>query len=895
MGKVVEGWDLILRRLVAIKLLHSPDPIHLTRFFREAQHQARLEHPNICRILELGTDPARPYLVMPLIRGHNLADMRDALEPEAIAHLMADVASAVHAAHRAGLVHRDLKPQNIIVERLDDGSCRPIVVDFGLARDLSSADPTLTWAMVGTPAFMSPEQARCADPTPLMDIYSLGATLFALISGHPPFEATTIAGLLTQQAHSTPPPLRRFEASVPRDLETITLKCLENDPDRRYASAFALEADLRRFLAGEPILARRTGWIVRLRQRIRRHRAVSGVLAVGLLTILGLLGWNVQTRLLARRQVALAQRFGMEIREIETLLRVERMLPAHDLRPAIAHVRGHLERLRADMAPLGSSAVGPGHFALGRGLLALGELPAAQASLEKAWNSGYRTNEVAAALDEVHELQFADADRLLWGLPEAQAGPLKEKARREHRDPALAYFRAAQYGAAPDAFNRARLARLQDQTDACIAACREAILAEPWRYEALILEAWAWEEKANEAFSRNLDPKAMEPLFAAGNRALDQAATIARSDIRVHRARISLNTFRASMVSERGRTSLEPFLRMKPVFEEACLIQRDDLSLWHSRFKNLSREGIVRLSRGEDAREHYRQGLAMIAQAEHATGAPHAGFVDPWAIFTWFLADAQWRRGEDPQATLDAVLKVTDPLGVEAADMLIIRARHEVDLGRDPSPTLRQAIQAANHVAGRYFAYYPFTVAGEALLNLAEWEAGAGREARATIAQGLERLTRATTLKPASAYPHWHLARLQSLQARQCLAHGLDPRPAVAAALASGRKAVELRPDHFRSHLGLADAFFAAAQADFHRGGDGVRNLDQARAALRTARSLNPTDWRVALGEARVERFAARHAATPGPLLQRAREAVLRGLAVKPDARDLKALLAPAS
>jgi serine/threonine-protein kinase len=224
MGRVHEAWDPLLRRKVALKLLHRGDPVQLLRFMREAQIQARVEHPQICKVFEVGSEGDQPYIAMQFISGKTLGEAREELDLRNTARIMAEVAGAIHGAHRQGLVHRDLKPSNILLEPQEDGSLKPFVLDFGLAKDQSVADQTLSWGFVGTPAFMSPEQARGDDPSAASDVYGLGATFYACCSGHPPYEATTLVGLAAQQTEHLVLPLRRTDPKFPKDLDTILLK-----------------------------------------------------------------------------------------------------------------------------------------------------------------------------------------------------------------------------------------------------------------------------------------------------------------------------------------------------------------------------------------------------------------------------------------------------------------------------------------------------------------------------------------------------------------------------------------------------------------------------------------------------------------------------------------------
>jgi serine/threonine-protein kinase len=902
MGRVLEAWDTLLRRRVAIKLLHSTDPVQTLRFFREAQSQARLEHPNICRILELGNDTERPYLVMPLIQGPTLADLDQDLDPRDIARILADVAGAIQEAHRSGLVHRDLKPHNILLETWPDGGRHPVVVDFGLARDLSLQDRTLTWAMVGTPAFMSPEQARGETPTPAADIYSLGATLYALLSGGPPYEAATVAGLAAEQLRREARPLRSLRPGVPRDLETITMKCLETEPARRYPSAQALEEDLRRYVEGHPIGARPVSWAGRLIRRSRRNRNLVATLVVSALLVAGLLGWNVRTRVQGSRQVEIAQRFGMEIREIETMLRVERMLPVHDMRPVEGRVKEKLAAFQASMSALGAVAQGPGHYALGRGYLALRDYAAAQTHLETAWNKGFHLPDVASALGQVHSAEL-ERDRVATGsLSREEQSKVLAELKKRHQEPALAFFAlTAGSDSESQPLALARRALLEGRNEDCAAFCREAFAQQPWRYEALVLEASAYLHKANQlADSGAPAPQVRAVLNNDVLASLDKAHQLAPSDAEIHRLRIQILTSLAVQDSEAGRPTLVPFQMSEVIFEEACRIQPADGELWNARFFNLIRETFVRLAKGEDTRGRCRD-----IQALHRTALAQFGQQPPPILeetaFTcrWLLAESDWRRGEDPRPIiLSSPPTHREARSLDRAEALNVLARHESQHGRDPLPLLQESL-----AIGLAFAkndstyYYPETVLGETLLVQATWEWWTGRDPLESITKGVEHLHRALAIKDGSVYPYFHLSQLRALEAQVLLAQGRDPWTPLAEALAAGRRAVAIRPDHFRSQLGLGEALLTQALVKSGRGE--TPSFEEAEAAFRQARALNPTDWRIALALGRLALAQAAWADKAGlpaqPHLDRAGREAAAGLAVKADAPELLWLRAEAA
>jgi tetratricopeptide (TPR) repeat protein len=280
MGVIYEAYDKELGRLVALKVLTEAAGLSAgayDRFLREARAAARLAHPNIAAIYD--AEPGR--IAMQLVEGRTLAQLRadEPPPPRLIARLLRDAAVAVHFAHQRGIVHRDLKPANLMVEDRLDEPPHLYVMDFGLAKETSAVSSLSgSGSVLGTPAYMAPEQAagRSEEVGPESDVYSLGATLYELCAGEPPFAGTDVYQLLRQAVETEPPRLERVAPGVPRELGTIAMKCLAKESSERYATARDLADDLDRWLAGEPIHARSPTVLYRLRKFVARRKLVLG-------------------------------------------------------------------------------------------------------------------------------------------------------------------------------------------------------------------------------------------------------------------------------------------------------------------------------------------------------------------------------------------------------------------------------------------------------------------------------------------------------------------------------------------------------------------------------------------------------------------------------------------
>ncbi|MBL4845746.1 MAG: tetratricopeptide repeat protein [Planctomycetes bacterium] len=336
MGVVYVAHSPALDRRVALKVMIGSDLADadaLERFRREAQAAARLRHPGVVAVHEVGEDDGLPYIVMDLIEGESLKSrlVREGPLPEReAARVTETLARALAHAHENGILHRDLKPANVLLTEEGD----PVLTDFGLAKvvEADTAGPTRTGQIMGTPAYMPPEQAdgRAGQVDVRADVYSLGATLYHMLTGEPPFKGRSAMKVVSDVIWRDPAAPSRLRAGLSRDLETICLRCLEKDPERRYPSANALGDDLLRFLRDEPVEARRPGPVERIGKWRRRNRAIVRVVGIAAATLLvfggGAIAWVADTRAKDRAQRRADKANRTRLREAEATNRRREVL-----------------------------------------------------------------------------------------------------------------------------------------------------------------------------------------------------------------------------------------------------------------------------------------------------------------------------------------------------------------------------------------------------------------------------------------------------------------------------------------------------------------------------------------------------------------------------------------
>ncbi len=837
MGRVFKAFDSRLKRMVALKFLRREDPELVARFQLEAQNQAQVEHPNICKVFEVGEWQGQSYIAMQFLRGETLEAAAPGLSLVEKVKVMEAVAEAIHAAHRQGLIHRDLKPANIMVEPGERGS-KPTILDFGLAKGQEATGLTVQGLVIGTTHYMAPEQARGdhANVGRRTDVYGLGATLHKVLTGQAPFAGSGGLDALRRTQEEDVPSLAHLVADLPEDLDTIVRKCLEKEPTRRYESALAVAEDLRRWREGEPILAQKPTLRYLTGKWVRRNRLLVGVASValgGLLVAAGLAAYSAAT---AKTRARYAQHFGQEAERIEALRRYAQLLPPHDLTPERVQARERMAALEVEARRGGRLAAGPAAYALGRGHLALGDIEKAKALLEEAWSGGLRTPEVSLALGRALAASYQRALDLARALPSKGLREARERElAKELRDPALVRLREGAVAALESpAYHLAQVAFMGGHWDEVQAKAREALAATPWLYEAKRLEGEALLARAQTVSEAG----PALALLAQGGEAFEAARRLAPSDPATALGEVRVLAERATRELGSGRKT------------EATLA--------------LCREALarVRILRPQDGEAPAR--LARIL----------AG----WAELQPPLEPAT-------QSTLREALALSrEALALEPDNPAVLAIRTALLLGEgsmnrrtglDPMPSYQAALTLARQAQGRHPQEPAFTaLMAMATMRKMTGEINSGIPPWVSFEEGLLQARALRDRFPDLLGSYRGLATLWVERAEFERIHGLDPRPSVAAVL-DALAAAQAR--------GLQVGILAWTEGDARliRGqyllairGDGEEDLRRAAEAYGRAFQANPNllqahdqvaEALLGVAQGRLERGV-----NPGPILAEA-------------------------
>jgi len=815
MGRVFLASDPRLKRKVAIKFVRGIDPEADQRLITEAQAQAQVSHDNLCEIFEIGEVDERSYIVMEYVDGKSLNEACQEMVLEQKVKAVKEVAEGLHHAHRTGLIHRDIKPSNILVHYTEQGGYKPIIMDFGLARLSSEPMLTATGSVVGTPHYMPPEQARgeVHHIDRRTDVYSMGATLYELLAGKPPFTGPTSVNVLFKVINDEAIPVRQINPSIPTDLETITEKCLEKDPAKRYESARALAEDLGRYLDGEPIKARPASFWYRMRKKAAKNKLVVGVGAIACLAVIAALAWGIVGRMTEVKRGRFTLEFTREAKSIEDTTRDMRLIPLHDLSPHRKKVRRQIEGLEARVGLAGRLGFGAGQYALGRSLLALEEYQPARERLEAAWAAGFQESGAAYALGRVLSTLYS---RELSSLTRISDDKEREARKAElielFRNPATNYFnQVSRDNLLSPAYLEALLAFFEEDYEQALLKTKMAYTNTPWLYEAIELEGLCYRERGEQKWRGGDDVGARADYLLARDTYL-KAAEVGESAIEVYLglARLCERLMRLEIYG--SDKDILPHFQMGIEAGKDALVLMPDNILAHIELSELYRRMAEKLrATGEEPTDFYEKAIDYAQQA-FELDPENTLVLSQRGVASYSMGDFIRRQKRDPtqyleKAQLSFYKAIENEPNYSTYNRLgmVYRSRglYLRDIEEDPEPSFQSALAAFDQALALNHYFGAFNNKGLIYIQLARLKRNRGENPNMNLEKAILSYKEALKLRPAKNV-YYNLGLLYKKQAEDRWADGEDPGPSYQAGMDHYMQAMALDGDYFSAYTDLA-------------------------------------------------------------------------------------------
>ncbi len=854
MGEVYKAYEPMLQRHVALKFLKGDDPAELSQFLREARAQAKIDHEHICSVYEVGELQGKYYIAMQYIQGKTLQEAAHEMVLEQKIMALKQAAEAVHAAHEIGLIHRDIKPSNILVEKINE-QWKPYVMDFGLVREQAAPGITRTGFVVGSPSYMPPEQAL-GDLSKLdrrSDVYALGAALYELLCGRPPFEGSNVAEVIVKALQEEPKSLRKINPSIPGDLEAISMKCLEKEPHRRYDSAKALAEDLHRYLQAEPVMAQRTSWYYWAFKKAKKNKTTTAIGAIALVVVFLLAGLWLRAGWQASEQARLAQQFGQEVEKIEGFMRYAYSLPLHDVRRERAIVEDRMKWIENEMKRIGNSGLGPGNYALGSGYNALHKYEKAQEYLAQAWNHGYQTPEVARALGQVlgvlYQKGLQEVERI--GNKTTREARIKQ-LESKYRDPALLYLKEGSgLNLESTLYVEALIAFYEKRYEDSLKKVRQSALQVPWLYEVHLLEGNAHMQIGSKQRKFGEYKKALENLTAAAKK-FEQASEIARSDATIYESQCRLWNILERVQMDTGQSSQNAFEQVLATCGNALIANPDSAEAYETQANSMWLMGWYNLYTGKDPSELFLKSIEMSQRASTLNPRMVLAFVDTTTAYRYF-GDYIEQIGKDPTSYYQKGIQSCEKgLRVDENDFFSHQnmggiysslGKYSWRHGSNPKEFFYKSIRSYQMaLRTNPGSSETHNNLGTIYSSLGDYVINYGENPTEFYQNAIKSLEKSIALNPNIPYSYANLGAQHQNLATYAMQEGKDPMPSLNKSLEIFQKGINANPNFYYTYFCQGLTYFQMAEYDLLQSKDPAEFEKSAIASLEKALGLNPQD-----------------------------------------------------
>jgi serine/threonine-protein kinase len=734
-----------------------------------------------------------------------------------------------------------------MLEPSEEMEWKPYVLDFGLARDQDAPGLTRTGMAVGTPYYMAPEQvAGNSDHLDRRtDVYGLGATLYELLCGMPPYQGSSGGEILLQILKNDPVHIGKVAPKTPQDLQTIVMKCLERDASRRYDSAKSLSEDLQRFLDGDPITAKPTSFSYRLFKRAKKNKLATGIaLAAAAITVIfaGTFLW-VQWQNKLRAEYA--REFGDEVKNIQSILPNIYTAPLHDVRSEIAALRSRLKRMEERVKQGGRPAQDPGNNALGQGYLALGEIEKAKEHLEKAWKAGHHSPSTAYALGQTLGLLFqkklGEAERI---TSQDVRQILKQQYEKEFRDPAVSYLKKAEGSVESPAYVEGLIALYEKRYEDALKKSKEAYQQSKWSYEAKTLEGKALAGIAQKK-SEAGDFKGAVQQYGAAGESYAKAAELGRSRADIYLS--DCDRWGKTMIAQ-TYTNVGPGAPLQKA-EETCnkaiLVDPDNPTSYIRKafiYSRLARSTLY--SSDEDPRPLTKKAIEIAKEAVRK---------DPksWEAHSLMLgvnqlaSEYELRHGIDPTKSIaEAINQANQGLKIRENSPGILNilgitysllGEYETQSGKNPIASYKKAIQQYQRIEQLDKSFETGMETGIAYWFIGIYQMEHGEDPKSSFENAIEQLKKSLKDSPDDPYFLYNLGIVYTSLGKYEMSLGKNPLPTFGRALEVKQKAVKFIPNNSYILNGVGSDYAIIASYLVEQKKDPTTELNEARKILTQA------------------------------------------------------------